>query len=207
MAQVIAGDLSKIVGKVGDKVYVRYKGGIYVRKAPTIRKRARTAAMLLNQQRFAFITQFCVQFKHPLISMIWNDATTSGSGYNGFLKANSPAFAKDGTLENPLLLQFSKGDLSMPETMTVQRTLPDAQMIQLNWQKEVHILGIRLKDELMALSYDGFRFSPMMATGITRKGAGGIFALPVLDQKAEYLFLFFAAVDRHSFSISRAFKI
>lgn len=36
MARVLAGDISKIVGKIGDKVYVRFKNEIYVRKAPTV---------------------------------------------------------------------------------------------------------------------------------------------------------------------------
>lgn len=207
MARVITGDLSIVSGKVGDKVYVKGKWGIYVRKAPTVRSNARTAAMLLNQQRFACISMFCVPFKHSLISMIWNAATTRGSGYNAFLKANSPAFAKDGRLADPLLLKFSKGELALPDALRARRTAPEANIIQIDWQKETHISGLRSGDELMAISYQASGFSPLMATGIQRKDQEGTFVLPAVNQYAQYLFLFFASEDRHCFSDSRGFKI
>lgn len=207
MARVIAGDISKIVGKVGDKVYVKYKNGIYVRKAPTVRKEARTPAMLLNQQRFGCITRFCIQFKNSLISMIWNDAATTGSGYNLFLKENSAAFAKDGRIAYPLLLKFSTGKLPVPEHLTAQRTAPDADTIEVLWEKETHIYGTRQKDDLVMIGYDGVECSSLTATGIRRRDVGGTFNLPVMKQKVQYIYLFFASEDRRSFSDSVGFII
>jgi hypothetical protein len=207
MARVLAGDISKIVGKVGDKVYVKYKNGIYVRKAPTVRKNARTPAMLLNQQRFGCITRYCIQFKNSLISMIWNDAATTGSGYNLFLKENSPAFAKDGSIADPLLLKFSTGKLTMPDHFTAQRLSIDLDIIDVLWEKETHIFGTRQKDDLAFICYDGAAFSSMLGTGIRRRDAGGSFSLPVMKQKVQYIYLFFASEDRRSFSESQGVKI
>ncbi|MGE5395739.1 MAG: hypothetical protein ACM3P1_13435 [Candidatus Saccharibacteria bacterium] len=207
MARVLTENMSAISGRLGEVVYVRYRGGTYIRKAPAKRKDANDPKMMLNQQRFACITRFCVQFKYTLIPMIWNDAATRGSGYNAFLKANGPAFAKDGSLADALFITLSTGHLSIPATLTVQRPMPEANAIQVGWEKETHLSGIRSTDELVALSYDGTRFSPVINTGIKRKDLGGTFELPLMAQKAEYLYLFFAAQDRHHFSVSRAFMI
>lgn len=188
-------------------MYVRYKNGIYVRKAPTVRKGARTPGMLLNQQRFGCITRFSIAFKNSLIPMIWNDAATTGSGYNLFVKENSAAFAKDGNIAYPLLLKFSTGKLSLPGHLTAQRMAPDADTIDVLWEKETHIFGTRQKDDLVAICYDGKEFSSMMATGIRRRDAGGTFNLPLMKQQVQYLYLFFASEDRRSFSESVVFKV
>lgn len=207
MARVLAGDFANITGKLGDRVYVKSRNGIYVRKAPTVRKESRTPAMLLNQQRFGCITRFSVQFKYSLISMIWNDAATTSSGYNLFVKENSPAFAKDGSIADPLLLKFSTGKLALPDHLTAQRMAPDSDTIDVLWQKETHIYGTRQKDDLMVICYDGSDFSSLEATGIRRRDAGGSFILPLMEQNIQYIYLFFAAEDRRSFSDSLSFKI
>ncbi|HLN72556.1 MAG TPA: DUF6266 family protein [Prolixibacteraceae bacterium] len=207
MARLINNGSEQVSGKIMDVVYVRYKGGTYIRRAPRVRKEARTPAMLQNQQRFACIQRFCTQFKDTLIPMIWNDRATKGSGYNLFMKANSPAFARDGSLSDPLLLKFSLGELSLPEALTAQLSAPDAGTIKVSWQKESHMGGLRLNDELMAISYDGENFSGMIPTGLKRKDLQGSFELPVMASGVQYLYLFFSSEDRRSFSESVAFKI
>lgn len=207
MARLLTNYSGQVSGKFIDMVYVRYKGGMYVRKAPMVRKEARTPAMLRNQQRFAAMHHFCAGLKHTLIYIIWNDRATTGSGYNLFMKSNSPAFAKDGSLLDPLLLKLSMGDLPFPEGLTVERTAPGTDTIRVSWQKESHIGGSMFNDDLMAISYDGDQFSSMFITGIKRKDLGGTFDLPVNALRAEYFYLFFAAEDRRSFSNSISFKI
>lgn len=207
MARVLTGNSQNISGKLEDVVYVRRQGKTYIRKAAKKRRDANDPKMVLNQQRFVLITRFCTRFKRIIIPMIWNDRATAGSGYNLFMKNNTPAFAKDGSINDPLLLKFSIGDLPMPETIVAQRIAPDKDTIRVNWQKESHMGGIRLNDELMAISYDGENFSELMPTGIRRREVEGLFDLPALPFPAQYIYLFFAAEDRRSFSESRAFKI
>lgn len=139
--------------------------------------------------------------------MIWNDAATIGSGYNLFLKENSPAFAKDGSIAYPLNLKFSTGKLPMPDHVSAQRRIPDSATVDVLWEKETHIYGTRQKDELLVICYDGVEFTPVIANGIRRKDACGSFNLPLMKEKVQYIYLFFAAEDRRSFSDSMSIKI
>lgn len=207
MARLLTNISGHVSGKIMDVVYVRYKGGTYIRKAPQVRKETRTPAMLLNQQRFASMHNFCAQFKFNLIPQIWNDAATTNSGYNLFMKSNSPAFAKDGSIAYSLLLKFSTGKLPMPDHLTAQRMATDSDTITILWEKETHIYGTRQKDDLVVICYDGTEFSSLIATGIRRKDAGGSFNLPLMQEKVQYIYLFFASEDRRSFSDSMSFKI
>lgn len=207
MAMVLAENTSNVTGRIGEVVYVRYRGGTYIRKAPKKRRDANDPKMLLNQHRFACITKFCVQFKHTLIHQIWNDAATTNSGYNLFMRSNSPAFAKDGSIAEPLLLKFSVGALLIPQGLTVQRMTPESHMIRVEWEKEDAIRGFRLLDELMGISFDGEKFSAMTFTGLLRKDLQGTFELPLLPAQPGYLYLFFRSDDRRDFSESRGFKI
>lgn len=207
MAKVIANEAAHISGKLKDVVYVRYYGGVYVRKAPSVRKESRTAAMLQNQQRFARINQFCSPFKDTIIPLIWNLADPNRRGYRLFIKTNSPAFEKDGSIVDPLLLKFSLGMLTMPKGLMAERMSPDADMIHICWQRESHIAGSRLNDELMLVSYDGENFSPMMATGLKRKQLQGDYLLPAMSRHISHIYLFFASPAKVMFSDSLGFKI
>lgn len=100
MAKVTGTTDSHLSGKIGDKVYYQLNGVSFVRKVPTIRKEARTQAQLMNQQRFKAINQFYKQFKNTVIPRIWKDAAVRTTGYRLFLKAISPAFAKDGSISD-----------------------------------------------------------------------------------------------------------
>lgn len=51
MSLVTSIDSSGVIGRISEVVYVPYKGGTYIRKAPKSRKKSRTPAMLSNQQR------------------------------------------------------------------------------------------------------------------------------------------------------------
>jgi hypothetical protein len=74
MAQVTNGMGLGLAGKVGDLVYVPFNGGTYTRKAPRRKKDSSTPRMLLNQQRFRQVNDFCAQFKYSVIPQIWNAA-------------------------------------------------------------------------------------------------------------------------------------
>ena len=207
MAHVTSNESIQVSGKILGAVYVNYRGGTYIRKAPATRKEARTPAMLLNQDRFSAITRFCIQFKHTLIRQVWNDVATTCSGYNLFMKANSPAFDREGSLAHPLLLKLSAGKLILPEDISVERTAPGATTIRISWIKEASISGTRAADQLMMITSDGQHFSPMSPTGIKRKDVEGVAELPVMPWAARFVYLFFMADDRRNFSDSRVFAV
>ena len=207
MARVLTVNSPDVTGRIGEVVYVRYRGGTYIRKAPKKRSDVNDPKQVQNRQRFISITRFCIQFKHTLIRQVWNDVATTCSGYNLFMKANSPALDREGSLAHPLLLKLSAGKLILPEDISVERTAPGASVIRISWIKEASISGTRAADQLMMITSDGQHFSPMSPTGIKRKDVEGVAELPLMPWAAGFVYLFFMADDRRDFSDSRAWAI
>lgn len=205
MAKVLGGLESLLSGKFGNMVFVHRQGKTYVRSAPKRTKDSNSPAMLLNQQRFGAIIRFCGQFKDSLIPQIWNPATDTTSGYKLFLKTNSPAFSKDGSVIDAKKVQLSTGKLPLPMGLEAQRPADDAATITVSWQKDSHLGGLRLKDELMVISAADGSYSEITATGILRNALSGTFNLPQLPADAKHIYLFFASQDRREYSESVCF--
>lgn len=207
MAKVIGGIGSMLSGKIEGLVFVNYPGGTYVRRAPQRTKDSVTPAMKLNQQRFGAIIAFCGQFKSTLIPQIWSPVVEKGTGYKLFLRTNSPAFAKDGSLAEAKKLQFSTGKLTLPNELKAVRRVGEASTIDVSWQKDTHLSGIRLKDEIMVISAANGIYSDLTATGLLRSTLGGLFELPQLPAAATHIYLFFASQDRRDYSESVCFEV
>ena len=207
MAQVKGGIGSMLSGKVEGFVFVQFNGGAYTRRAPRRKKDSSTPRMLLNQQRFREVNNFCGQFKYSVIPQIWNAAAEKMNGYAFFLKSNMSAFAADGSLGDAKKLKFSTGKLSWPEGFEARRSEVDANTIEVNWEKELHVGGIHLKDELMGISAADGQYSEITATGLFREKLNGSFELPELPTPATHIYLFFGSRDRRDYSESVCFEI
>lgn len=207
MALVTSNGSNGIVGRIGDVVYVPYKGGTYIRKAPKSGTRVFTRAMLQSQQRFKCMHKFCIQFKHTLIPWIWNDAAERGSGYNFFMKANSPAFARDGSIGDYKLLKLTTGSLPLPFDIRTQREAEEVNFIQVSWKQDLHFSGERLRDELKYIAQNNGVFSEIISTGLARRSCGGTFELPVNFDTATHLYLFFVSNDQRDYSDSCAYAL
>ena len=84
----------------------------YIRRAPQRKvKNSWSPAQVRRRQRFSLVSKFCKLFKNSLISRIWNYEEEKMTGYSLFLKANMPAFALDGSLEDAKKIQLSTGKL------------------------------------------------------------------------------------------------
>jgi hypothetical protein len=129
------------------------------------------------------------------------------NGYAWFIKANMPAFEMDGTLIDARMIKVADGKLPIAQMLNAERSAENASLIKVNWQNDPHTRGERLKDEMMVVSFDGEHFSPITSTGLTRSLSGGSFTLPAKPEAAEYIYLFFSAEDKKSFSESRGIKI
>src|ERR1035437_2532005 len=165
MTKVIQGLETLLSGKFGDKVFVQRNGKTYVRSAPKRKEDSSTPAMLLNQKRFKEVMKFCGLFKTVLIPQVWNPAAVNTSGFRLFQKANSPAFAKDGSLLDPKLIKLSTGKLTLPEGITAIRAAAGSSVINVSWEKDLHLGGIHLQDELMVVSAGGGLYSALLETG------------------------------------------
>ena len=217
MAIVKGGMGSMLSGKVEGLVYVQLNGQTITRKAPKHKKDSWTPGMLQNQQRFREVNSFCGQFKYSVIPQIWNGAALSNfskasnfgniyekkmSGYAFFLKSNMPAFAPDGSLADQKLIRLSTGKLNMPQGLVAGRPEAQGNIIEVSWEKELHVGGVHLKDELMVISAADGIYSDIMATGIPREAMHGTFELPTAPEQATHLYLFFASKDRTDYSLS-----
>ncbi|MBC8004799.1 MAG: hypothetical protein H7X84_04950 [Verrucomicrobia bacterium] len=207
MARVTNQSDAGLSGKLIDRVYVKYFDTTYVRKAPTVRKDSRTRGQLLNQQRFREINRFCKQFKNTPIARIWQDAAVNTTGYRLFLKANSSAFAKDGSMGDYRLLRLTTGKLLLPLEITGQREVAEPATIRVCWTQDHHIGGERLRDELMVMAQANGVFSGMTPTGLGRRSCGGTFPLPLSFEGATHLYLFMASSDRWDYSQSFCLEI
>ncbi len=202
MTKVIQGLETLLSGKFGDKVYVQRYGKTYVRSAPKRKEDSSTPAMLLNQKRFKEVMKFCGLFKTVLIPQVWNPAAVNTSGFRVFQKANSPAFAKDGSLLDPKLIKLSTGNLPLPEGITAKRAAAGSSVIEVSWENDLH-----LQDELMVVSAGAGLYSALLETGIVRNALGGTFELPALAAPATYIYLFFGSNDKQEYTESVCVEI
>jgi len=224
MAQVRGGIGQALSGKLEGIVYVQFNGGTYTRKAPVRSKDSWTPAMLLHQKRFGEVSRFCKQFKYGVIPQIWNGATNfskvsnfgkvsgkvSGprmSGYALFLKTNMPAFAMDGSLADPKMLQFSTGKLPLPQQFKAERTAVESTTIAVSWNNDPYLEPQRLTDHLMAISAGNGNYSYLTSTGLVRGAKNGSFELPPHPIGATHLYLFFASADKNDYTASVCFEI
>lgn len=132
------------------------------------------------------------------------------TGYSLFLKANMPAFAPDGTLEDAKKIQLSTGKLPFPPDLKVVRSGVNPNTIEVNWTRE-NLIGYRMSDELMVISAAEGKYSEITFTGLLRKTLKGSFELPVPPMPTApghlHIYLLFASKDRRDYSGSECFEM
>lgn len=211
MAKVKDGAHSQLSGKADGLVYVQFNGGVYAQKLPKRKKETWTPGMLLNEQRFKQVNQFCALFNDSVIPQIWKPANVKMGGYAFFLKSNNAAFGPDGTLLDAKKIKISTGTLSFPEGFEARISETLENRIEVNWPKEMNVGGLYLKDELMVISEAEGEYSDITSTGITKADLQGSFDLPSssmpLAPRPIHLYLFFASRDHRDYSESMCFKI
>jgi hypothetical protein len=207
MAKVKEGSGLVLSGKADGRVYVQFNGGTYTRSLPRRSKDSVTPQMLLSQKRFGEVSHFCKKFKFTVIPQIWKAEAVRMSGYAFFMKANTSAFGPDGKLADPKKLKLSTGKLPLPEGMEARRTTAGSSTIVVSWQKDLHLGGVHLKDELMVISAADGHYSEIAGTGIVRMALGGSFELPLLSIAVTHIYLFFGSKDRRDYSESVCFEV
>ena len=198
---------NNITGKVGPVSFYRSRGKTIMRSRPGKRTRHSSDKQLVNQGRFKEMRLFCTKFKERVIPQIWNGVATTSSGYHLFMKANSPAFDKEGMLADPVKIQLSAGKLTLPPGLQAQRTSPGATTIQVKWEKATLPTGLSAKDQLLVISASDGNYSDITVTGLKRSGLGGSFELPALASPATHIYLFFESLDQRYYSDSVCLEI
>lgn len=211
MAKVMEGARLGLSGKADGLVYVRFNGEVYTRKLPKRKKEAWTPGMIQNLERFKRVNAFCSLFKDSLIPQIWKGVNPRMSGYALFLKSNMAAFGPDGALLDAKRLMLSTGNLSFPLGFETKRSDMDQNQLEVSWPKEMHVGGVHLKDELMAIGAIEGQYSDIINTGIKRNDLGGTFALPSFSMSqapgSMHIHLFFTSNNRRDYSPSVCFEV
>ena len=212
MTIIRQGTAPSLTGMIGGIVIVERNGKTYMRRAPQRKvKNSWSPAQVLHRQRFSLVSKFCKLFKKTLIPQIWNYEAEKMTGYSLFLKANMPAFAPDGTLEDAKKIQLSTGKLPFPPDLQARRQAMGSSTIEVNWTRETGLLGYRSTDELMVISAAEGMYSELTATGILRKNLNGSFELPASPippgPGPMHIYLFFASKDRRDYSVSVCVEI
>ena len=214
MTLIRQGAAPSLTGMIGGIVIVERNGKMHMRRAPQRKvKDSWSPAQVLHRQRFKLVNKFCKLFKNTLIPQIWDYEAQKMTGYSLFLKANMPAFGPDGTLEDAKKIQLSTGKLTFPPDLQARRQAPGSTTIEVNWTREMNLLGFRSTDELMVISATDGRYSELTATGIIRKNLQGTFELPPTPGPTPlapcplHIYLFYASKDRRDYSVSVCVEI
>jgi len=196
-----------VSGKIGNVVFFELNGESYARAAPVRKKNSWTAEQLLHRQRFALVSNLWKQFKAAKLTPIWTLGAEKMNGYAYFMKANMPAFAMDGSLIDPNMLQLSTGKLHLPLHLKAERTATNSITVTVSWQNDPHLKGVRLQDELMAVSYANGQYSQLKGTGLIRNALHGSFELPETRIPATHIYLFLASADKKDYTGSVCFEV
>ena len=207
MAKIGSGIASKASGKLGPVVVVQRGGISYIRLAPQFSKNSWTPRQKQHRERFRKVNAFCQAYKRSVIFPIWNKISEHKTGYNLFIKANMPAFGRDGELTDISLLHFSDGKLPVPFNFNVEKVDGDPSKIRVNWQNDAMIPAKYNSDELMMMVALPERFIGPVATGIKRSQQESLVTLPDDPGNIKGIYLFFASSDRNSYSPDRYFPI
>ncbi|HZK95948.1 MAG TPA: hypothetical protein VFC67_17235 [Prolixibacteraceae bacterium] len=143
----------------------------------------------------------------PFIKPIWNKAVPdSTSRFNQFVKANKPAFGKNGTMNDPGLLRFSVGSLPLPADLTAISSSEQSNRADVSWENQKNDM-VRNDDHLMAVFYNVHHLIVPIKTGFTRKDEKAKILISENSGKEIYLYLFFISADEILYSIDQVFKM
>lgn len=207
MARMKRNPGEQVSGKLMNVVFYQRYGKSYVRAAPTKKQESYTEEQLLYRQRLSKASGLWRSLKSEQISRIWNLAAEGMNNYAWFMKANMPALAMDGTLIDAKLIKVSDGKLPLPRELKAERMPGDEYTIAVSWQNDPHTNAERLKDEWMAMSYAGGKFSAIIATGLKRSGQHGSFTLAAKPANASHVFFFITSANKEQFSESIGVEI
>lgn len=194
-------------GKAGGLIFSEWKGIPVVRGAFSRSKKSWSEKQVLHRQRFKAISDYCRKYKYTLIPQIWNLAAENGHGYNLFVKANTPAFALDGTLAEVDRLHFSAGRLPLPMQFSAQRSGTNPSKVEVSWINDQNLPMVYEHDGLIMVCTYPDRFTDPVETGVERKAQTALIDLPDHPEDITGIWLFFRTYKKDSYSPDQYFKI
>ncbi len=206
MAKILGG--SKVSGMIGPVVYVNYRGGFYVRKAPKPRKKnGWSAEQTSYRNKFSKVCNFWRRQTYDSTKKIWGIAAENMNGFNFFVKTNLPAFSADGTVTEFERFHVSTGKLPLPHQLMAERVVGDPQKVEILWEDDSGEGFAMPDDELMMVAVRGNTFTAPLTTGALRRQKSAVVQLPSGSGEIEGIYLYFVSNKRELYSADQWFRI
>ncbi len=202
MGKISLGILDGVSGKVGNVVGSSWKGIDYIRAKADHIADPKTEKQLNQRAKFKAVMAFAVSLLSVIIRPIWNPKAGKMTGTNLFVRKNIGAFGIDGDIQDFSALQFSVGDLSLPEGITVTPDVEVESGVKISWG---NVFDYGNKDDklmLVAVNSADQRVAVMLDLPNTRGDGAADVVLPFEARSEVHVYVFFGDVNGKSFSES-----
>lgn len=206
MAHIISPVFSNVTGKIGDVVFYRRGGEVYVRKAPAPYKRQPSILQQVQRVRLAQVVAFYRSVGATFLLNIWKRAVKIKYGHcnsmNMFIKHNIAAFDGNQGLTDYAKLHFSFGRL--PQGDCFKAVLDSGgERLLVTWDEVTYLSRLRNNDSFMAVVlYETERFFVVMPgdTGAVRQDNRATIWLPASPEQPIAVYCFFTNTIMTDFS-------
>jgi len=179
----------RLSGLIGNAVFA----GDNVRVRPRKRRADEwTPAQKSQRSRYRAVVDLYKKLRNVLIMPVWKCAAQNGlTAYNLFISENMAAFDTEGKIKDPTLLKMAIGELPRPFNMTASINISDPTKVDITWENDEVIDLDRETDHLVAVFYNGQRFSRPVSTEFLRKDEAASLEFPEKYGPGSYVYVFF----------------
>lgn len=124
MGKIKQGILGGFSGKVANVVGSSWKGIAVMKSLPLSVANPKTAAQLLQRNRFKLLVSFAASLLSSIVKPLWDRFAQKMSGFNDFVSNNFDAFFQGQAAIDYEKLVISKGKMSAPTISSVTETEP-----------------------------------------------------------------------------------
>lgn len=202
MGIIKQGILGGVSGTVGNVVGGSWKGISYLRVKADHYTDANSERQVQHRSRFSACVALAKSILESIIRPIWNKKAVKMSGYNLFVKNNLPAFDENGAVGNYADLQFSIGDLPLPENIQVADDAATEGGISITWEDNSGEGSALATDELRLVAISEGEVNVLQNVNIARNARAANILLPFGAGVEAQVYVFFESMENYTFSPS-----
>jgi hypothetical protein len=191
MARIINGIHGTIIGSVGNFVYRFWKGKNFIQSKPLNFNDPKTELQIKQRTRFSACTKLGASALDKTIQKVWGKKDKECTWLQLFIHINIHAFDITGKIASYENLQFSVGDLPLPENISIQNKTGSKGDIQISWTDNSGYKIAASTDQLKVLSICGEEVSLLQGLNATRATQMATVSIPGESGNVVHLYLFF----------------
>jgi len=191
MARIKLGILGPINGSVGNIVARSWNGKNYVQSKPSHYNDAKTETQVKNRTRFIACTRLGASALDETLIPIWRKNDHDLTWLQMFIRININAFDETCKIASYEMLQFSIGDLPLPDDISIHEITGSNNEFQISWTDNSGFDIEASTDRLMVMSIYGEEVSLLNDLTATRADQITNISLPCESGSVVHLYLFF----------------